>query len=163
MAVKTESVILGNNTNDTYNFLLDTDLAGALRIRRKSDGSGGLLMSIDSSGIPRDKDGLDMRPLGVGQTWQNMTASRALGTTYTNNTGRTIKIRVGVTATSNASSAVLQPAINGGNLPSINMTESNGTIWNSPAYPLSLEVPPNSTYIVTFTNATLASWWELRT
>ena len=48
------------------------------------------------------KDTLDntaASSLGVGQTWQNMTASRVVGTTYTNTTGRpiqvSIKIRVG--------------------------------------------------------------------
>ena len=33
--------------------------------------------------------------LGVGQTWQNLAASRASGTTYTNNTGKPIKVSVG--------------------------------------------------------------------
>jgi hypothetical protein len=50
MTVKTDSYIIGNNSDDTRNFLLDTDLAGAMRIRRKSDGSGGLLATFDSSG-----------------------------------------------------------------------------------------------------------------
>lgn len=33
-------------------------------------------------------------PLGVGQTWQNMTAQRQLDTDYTNTTGRTIVIAI---------------------------------------------------------------------
>ena len=33
--------------------------------------------------------------LGVGQTWQNVTASRVSGQTYTNNTGKPIKVSVG--------------------------------------------------------------------
>jgi hypothetical protein len=32
--------------------------------------------------------------LGVGQTWQDVTASRVAGTTYTNTTGRSIEIIV---------------------------------------------------------------------
>lgn len=32
--------------------------------------------------------------IGVGQTWQNVTASRALGTTYTNTTGKPIAVMV---------------------------------------------------------------------
>ena len=32
--------------------------------------------------------------IGVGQTWQNVTASRALATTYTNNTGKPILVNV---------------------------------------------------------------------
>jgi hypothetical protein len=37
---------------------------------------------------------LAQRSIGDGQTWQDMTASRALGTTYTNTTGRTICVSV---------------------------------------------------------------------
>ena len=50
MTIKTDAYIIGSNADDTRNFLLDTDLAGALRIRRKSDGSGGALFSIDANG-----------------------------------------------------------------------------------------------------------------
>jgi hypothetical protein len=50
MTIKTDSYIIGSNADDTRNFLLDTDLAGALRIRRKSDGSGGLLATINANG-----------------------------------------------------------------------------------------------------------------
>lgn len=50
--VKTNAVVLGQSATDTNNFLLDTDTAGALRIRRRSDGSGGLVMLINSAGIP---------------------------------------------------------------------------------------------------------------
>src|SRR5690554_983449 len=37
--------------------------------------------------------------LGVGQSWQNVTGSRAIGTTYTNTTGRPIYVSVGVNET----------------------------------------------------------------
>ena len=33
-------------------------------------------------------------PIGVGQTWQDVTASRAWGTTYTNTTGRPITVSI---------------------------------------------------------------------
>jgi hypothetical protein len=48
--VITPAVVLGYNADDTRNFLLDTDLAGGFRIRRKSDGSGGLLATFDAAG-----------------------------------------------------------------------------------------------------------------
>ena len=32
--------------------------------------------------------------LGVGQTWQNVTSSRSVGVTYTNNTGRPIQVMI---------------------------------------------------------------------
>lgn len=50
MTIKTDSYVIGSNVDDTRNFLLDTDLAGALRIRRKSDGTGGLLATFDAAG-----------------------------------------------------------------------------------------------------------------
>jgi hypothetical protein len=35
-----------------------------------------------------------MQPLGVGQTWQDVSASRVSGTTYTNTTGRPIMVSI---------------------------------------------------------------------
>lgn len=36
----------------------------------------------------------DLKEIGVGQTWQDVTASRVLGTTYTNSTGKPIFVSV---------------------------------------------------------------------
>ena len=47
-----------------------------------SDGDGSMSWTTQTQGI------------GVGQTWQNVTASRALNTTYTNTTGRPIMISI---------------------------------------------------------------------
>lgn len=134
--LKTNSVILGQSATENHNFLLDTDAAGALRIRRRSDGSGGLVMSINSSGIPLDKDGFDMRPLGVGQTWQTVT--RTMGTVYTNNTGRTIKVAV---RCDNIASMVVGIYVNGLLLQDNGVTSLN-FIW------LQADVPPGNTYNV---------------
>ena len=46
------------------------------------------------------KDSLDAASFGVGQTWQNLTSSRASGVTYTNTTGKPIQIYI-VTGTEN--------------------------------------------------------------
>ena len=37
--------------------------------------------------------------IGVSQTWQNVTASRAASTTYTNNTGRPIQVSITLNGT----------------------------------------------------------------
>ena len=37
--------------------------------------------------------------IGVGQTWQDVTASRALGVTYTNTTGKPIHVIAGIFST----------------------------------------------------------------
>jgi hypothetical protein len=44
----------------------------------------------------------DVGGIGIGQTWQNVAASRASGVTYTNTTGK--PIMVNIMETSNASS-----------------------------------------------------------
>ena len=152
----TNSIVLGQSLTDTNNFLIDTDIAGTLRIRRGSDGSGGLLMTINSSGIPLDKDGFDMRPIGVGQTWQNVTVSRAFGTTYTNNTGRTIEVKVlatinGVSA-SNVSCTISGVAVPFGGW----YSESTFTNFVGHA-----TIPAGATYNIA-SPGTLVSWVELR-
>lgn len=158
--VKTNSVVLGQSPTDANNFLLDTDAAGALRIRRKSDGSGGLVMSINSAGIPLDKDGLDMRPLGVGQTRQNVTGSRALATDYTNNTGRTIFVEAhGAPTGGSAGSGYLTTVTVGGNAAPGGSAVQGYSYWNV-AFP----VPPGATYRISVAVAsTLVGWVETRT
>ena len=100
-------------------------------------------------------------PLGVGQTWQDMTAMRASGVTYTNTTGRPI-------------AAIINSADfwDGGNLYSI----INGSVmqthdggkpvsgWESGGPPrgnLFLIIPAGGTYSAVSTSGIL-SWHELR-
>ena len=44
--------------------------------------------------------------LGVGQTWQDVTASRALGVTYTNSTGKPIMVSVEIGSTTDVTCAI---------------------------------------------------------
>lgn len=48
--IVTNAVVLGQSGTASNNFLLDTDQAGALRIRRNADGSGGALLTVNSAG-----------------------------------------------------------------------------------------------------------------
>ena len=57
MTIKTDAYIIGSNADDTRNFLLDTDLAGALRIRRRSDGSGGTLATSRGNFLLSNQNG----------------------------------------------------------------------------------------------------------
>lgn len=50
MTVSTDSYIIGSSPTPNNNFLLDTDGAGGLRIRRRADGSGGLIATFDAAG-----------------------------------------------------------------------------------------------------------------
>lgn len=95
--------------------------------------------------------------IGIGQTWQNLTGSRVLSTTYTNSTSRPILISVVLDINSNITiecqlfvdSLLIQHYHNNPN------TSGIGTA-------LLCIVPPGSTYYVTSTGAPVISWAELR-
>ena len=93
--------------------------------------------------------------VGTGQTWQNVTASRALGVTYTNTTGKPIMVSVEVASTTDVSCAI---KVNG-------IFVAYQTI-RSP-YPNSSNtyaiVPHNATYSAEGAGSGLAiQWRELR-
>ena len=83
--------------------------------------------------------------LGVGQTWQDMTASRSAGVIYTNTTGKPIFVKVVVTNTVNATSYVDNIGICNHN------TQTDFTVI----------VPNGSTYVLAG-NVTFYNWSELR-
>jgi len=91
--------------------------------------------------------------LGVGQTWQDVTASRAISTTYTNSTGRTIVVNVTLhngSTTSNLESGYIN---------------SNVSFWvSNPGGSLAtvlLIVPNGNTYSIS-SGSNLSFWYELR-
>lgn len=92
---------------------------------------------------------------GVGQSWQNVTGSRSLNTTYTNTTTRPIVVCV--VNMYGESADPLEVFINGSLLMSVD--KGFGNITSDTTF----IVPPNSTYRVTkavFPN--IQSWSELR-
>lgn len=92
--------------------------------------------------------GLDLSvvPLGVSQTWQNV--SRASGTTYYNTTGRSIFGVAGFNTLTNNMSITL--SINGGTALTIASNFSGGSNYTgaSGAY----IIPPGASYVLTFNN-----------
>lgn len=92
--------------------------------------------------------------VGVGQSWQDVTTSRASGVTYTNSTGKPIflavfSINVNFTGVLN---------ING-----ISITYTNPTNTAYAMQSVQIIVPHGNTYSVTFTDtATPHKWLELR-
>lgn len=89
---------------------------------------------------------------GSGQTWQNVTASRAFGTTYTNSTGKPI---IATVFTSNgAASGVVRMFVDG------QQVFRASTYTGEGASGISV-IPNGSTYYATGTVA-LTSWLELR-
>jgi hypothetical protein len=88
---------------------------------------------------------------GAGQTWTDVTASRALDTTYTNSTGKPIQVFIQINLASNS---IATFAINGITF-SIGANSGAGTTITT----LSFIVPNENTYIFT---GTISKWAELR-
>ncbi len=94
--------------------------------------------------------------LGVsGQTWTDVTTSRALSTTYTNSTGRPIMVRVQALSTTLTTSI----AITVGSSASVSYVGANAT---GVAMEAAAIVQPGETYEALATGANLSKWWELR-
>ncbi|WP_431482409.1 phage tail protein [Pseudomonas solani] len=90
-------------------------------------------------------ESLEARPraLGDGQTWQNLTASRVSGTTYTNTTGRPIFV---------------QASISTGGITVV----CNGVSIVPNGFHAAFVVPNGGTYSIAWTNNLNAVWAELR-
>lgn len=99
-----------------------------------------------------------MSSLGYGQTWQNVTGSRAKGTTYYNTTGRPIVVNIN--CTENAVNSYSGLTVGGVLVANNNM--ANGSNVN--AATISAIVPPAASYVWADIGgvATLTSWLELR-
>lgn len=131
---------------------------GALKEFEAGDGiAWGLLQGSISSQTDL-QSALDAKSaFGVGQTWQDMTSSRSLSTSYTNSTGKPIMI-TGVLGP--ASGAVVTAIATVGSMP-IYSTYSAVT-GNFIAF--NVVVPAGVTYSVAPANGTaaLVNWRELR-
>ncbi len=90
--------------------------------------------------------------LGIGQTWQNVLGSRALGTTYTNSSGNPIEVSVSTVASSDTNS--LEVTVGGVSI--LNDRSSSGTSGHA-----IFVVPAGATYSVA-SDKTLNRWAELR-
>jgi hypothetical protein len=109
-----------------------------------------------STGVSQVQDGVVdadalatlTKPLGVGQTWQNATASRTAGVTYTNTTGRPIQVVVNATLSSSTATLTVN-----GVVVSVSGFNTTGTGF------LSAIVPAGNTYVFA---GVVASWVELR-
>jgi hypothetical protein len=111
----------------------------------------GVIVEADlaNGAVTSEKMATAVQPIGVGQTWQVLTASRAAGTTYTNTTGRPIVVSVNVTLNGTVELTV------GG------VIAARGQYWTnySTTGQLSAVVPDGLTYSV---SAGLVNWYELR-
>lgn len=110
----------------------------------------GTLPALDGSALT------GVASIGVGQTWQDLTSSRALGTTYTNSTGSPIMIAIVVnnTATTNSKAKITVDGVE------VTRTYAYASGVYTPMYAI---VPDGVTYVATnVSNTTLNRWTELR-
>lgn len=144
-ATGTGSVTLLAPVTNSIQTLSLPDATGTVAIASGDLGTPTNLVGTNISGTANSLNA----GLGVNQTWQNMTGSRALGTTYTNTSGKPIS----VTFSCNAGSGT-QTAIVGGVtvLSSVEGLDSNQSF--------NFIVPTGSTYSIT--GSGLLSWVELR-
>lgn len=103
--------------------------------------------------------------LGIGgsaQTVQDVTASRALSTNYTNSTGKPIFVMA--TITNNGFNGIYYINIGGVNISgNMHAGESNGSTWGANEKMNSFMVPTGSTYNITGdANCVLQKWFEIR-
>jgi hypothetical protein len=96
----------------------------------------------------------DLKEIGVGQTWQNVTASRVSGTTYTNSTGKPIQVNVHYGSTNGLSSTILFATVDGVTFNFALNTNSGGGVGATGNF----IVPEGSTYSVN----NMLTWYELR-
>lgn len=97
--------------------------------------------------------------LGMGQSYVNVTSSRASGITYTNTTGRTIVVSAWA-LTGGVTNQWAYGYVNGVMI-ARNSLYANGSDYTAHVYFI---VPPGATYSVTLNNVVVGSlvWYELR-
>ena len=94
------------------------------------------------------------KPIGVGQTWQDMASQRARGTIYTNTTGRPIQILVLYHDSGAAEGATFRVG---------SLTRTTADLSGGANYPFwfSAVIPEGVTYSISG-GVNIPEWWELR-
>lgn len=152
--VKANRVQLGQSGTATQNFTFDASAAnGTAKLARGNAGATTQdLMEIDGAGKVTFPAGSEM--IGVAQTWQDVLASRAANTAYTNTTGKPIQVNI-VTQTTSTSNNI-QARVG-----TVIVAEFGITATNNPTTS-SFIVPNGDTYRMDVANATILRWAELR-
>lgn len=126
-------------------------------VKFRSNGVSSWLAVAGSAQLPFSAEFLKYA-IGGGQTWQDVKASRALNTTYTNTTGRPIALSVGGGNGTSTPHAIY--ALVGG----VTIYGSSYSVSGTATTSLFVIIPPGATYSVVGTAGTTSiySWAELR-
>lgn len=143
--VITTGVQIGQSGTSANNFTVRTLDDGSLRISRGNAGAETSdVLVIDSNG------NFSTAPvLGLGQTWQDVTGSRAANTTYTNSTGKPIAV-CGITTGASGFSFAINGAV------VVTASHSAGNFNCA-----TIIVPAGATYSMT-AGSVFTKWSELR-
>ena len=128
-------------------FTLEAPATSTNRTLTLPDEAGTVLTSVSS--ITSSQLTGDAVPLGVGQTWQNVTGSRVKSTTYYNTTGKPIALSLVSTAGNAMTLTINGVLIFSGN---------SGGVDSSYCAAI---VPDTQSYLVT-ASASVTQWLELR-
>ena len=141
LAFTSDSIIGNAATATKLQTARNIALSGAVSGNADFDGSGNITINT-----------VDNFSIGVNQTWQNVTESRAINTTYTNTTGRTIFVLISLARA------------NGNNFLRINNTIIDDIDTQASAGDrISFVVPNGATYKIDIgSSAELRYWSELR-
>ncbi|WP_460418794.1 hypothetical protein [Pseudomonas sp. microsymbiont 2] len=126
--------------NETYH---RTETYSQAEVRSLTDALGGRIWGLEQRQLP----------LGEGQSWKDLKAWRALSTTYTNTTGRSIMVTVTGSITTGASLTAVVGGV-------VAATQSSNAGYANPPF-LSFVVPAGHSYSVSGTG-TISSWSELQ-
>jgi len=147
-ASPTRSWIVKNKTTGNFSITL-----------RTPSGSGVVLTSLQTAIVVSDGVDVDYaaHSLAVGQTWQNVVASRAINTFYTNTTGRPIAVNVLALLSAAGGNAFVE-------VDGLAVIGSANNWAGAPASSVLAIVPPGAAYRVNVSVGvgTLTQWVELR-
>lgn len=153
---------LGTSLTATQNFTLTAEAAnGSMKLARGNAGATTQdIMTVDAAGVvsfPQNPTEPEQR-IGVGQTYQNMTASRVSGTTYQNTTGRPIFLSYWWEGTS-GTTVNCNLYVDGDTVGALHIPPVAGY---SPRGQLTAVVPPGSSFRHVQTTAAVRTLMELR-
>ena len=102
----------------------------------------------------------NLNPIGVGQTWVDLTDSRAFDTDYTNNTGRPIMVNAAPKGYEVTGSEKIAAYVDGVLVYAVQGATERGNHYQT--YNVSFIVPAGATYRIVGLNRALFHWAELR-
>ena len=103
-------IAISPNVSGTGTFTIAAPDSNTDRTLTLPDAGGEVVTTGSTGAVAQAMLANAVVPLGVGQTWQTVTGSRALGTVYTNTTGRPIAVSVYFYSADGSREAVLKVA-----------------------------------------------------